>query len=123
MLELGSRERTQPAPQAVVWASLVAVGRDQPGEDGARPWFDLLDDEVRPKIVTAREPDLVEWSSLWPDRPHDRIRFDIRQDGAGSAVRWTLSTTDAAPTESKLGHQRHRLNLLINERLRLSYGQ
>ena len=83
MLELGSRERGQPAPPHVVW------------------------------------------SSLWPDRPLERISFDLRlaDDGHGCALRWTLVTTDAAPTDSKLGHLRHRLNLLVNERLRLSYGQ
>jgi hypothetical protein len=73
--------------------------------------------------VTAREPNLVVWSSLWPDRQQDLIRFDIRPAGNGSALRWTLTTTDAAPTDRKLGHQRYRLNLLINQRLRLSYGQ
>jgi hypothetical protein len=67
----------------------------------------------------------VVWSSLWPDRPLEHIRFDLRlaDDGYGCALRWTLITADAAPTGSKLGHMRYRLNLLVNERLRWSYGQ
>ncbi len=87
--------------------------------------MELLDDEVEPQVIEAERPNLVVWSSLWPDRPQDRIRFDLRLagDGYGCALRWTLTTTDVAPSDSKRGHMRHRLNLLINERLRLSYGQ
>jgi hypothetical protein len=63
------------------------------------------------------------WSSLWPDRPDDQIRFDLNATGDGCSLRWTLFTPGPRPTESKLGHMRFRLNVLINERLRLSYGQ
>jgi hypothetical protein len=86
--------------------------------------LDLLDDEVEPQVIEAG-PSLVVWSSLWLDRPRDRIRFDLRlaDDGYGCALRWTLTTTDVVPSDSKLGHLRCRLNILINERLRMSYGQ
>lgn len=119
MIELGSRERKQPAPPKIVWRSLT-----EPHDPGARPWLDLLDDEVEPRVLDAEFPGLVVWSSLWPDRPDDVIRFELRpsEDG-GSAVRWTLSTPGDEPDASKLGHLRRRLNVLINERLRLSYGQ
>jgi hypothetical protein len=119
MLELGSRERGQPAPAHIVWESLTA-----PRKPTARPWLDLLPDEIEPRIVEAEPPSLVVWSSLWPDRPHDLIRFDLRPAGErdGCTLRWTLTTTDAPPTDSKLGHLRHRINVLINERLRYSYG-
>ncbi|GAA1955610.1 hypothetical protein GCM10009754_26650 [Amycolatopsis minnesotensis] len=107
-----------PPPPKAVWASLV-----NPHLDPARPWLDLLDDEVAPEIVEAVEPGLVVWSSLWPDRPDDRIRFDLEPDGGGTAVRWTLFTQGAAPGESKLGHLRFRLNKLLYGDLRYSYGQ
>jgi hypothetical protein len=65
----------------------------------------------------------VVWSSLWPDLPEATIRFDIQPRGQECWLRWTLQTTGPTPSESKLGHLRFRLNVLINERLRLSYGQ
>ena len=118
VLELGSRMREQPTPASVVWSSLT-----QPRDPTARQWLDLLDDEVDPHIVECVEPALVVWSSLWPDRPDERIRFDIQPVGQGCRLRWTLLTAGVRPAESKLGHMRSRLNVLINERLRLSYGQ
>lgn len=70
-------------------------------------------------------PTLVVWSSLWPSRPSDRIRFDIGDHSGGSMLRWTLLCPLRAPEPdaSKLGHLRKRLNVLINEDLRLAYGQ
>jgi hypothetical protein len=120
VIELGSRERNQPAPPKIVFQSLT-----EPHLESARPWLELLDDEIEPQIVEATEPSRVVWSSLWPDRPDERITFDLRLDdaGCGCDLRWTLTTTDVAPTDSKLGHMRYRLNFLINERLRVSYGQ
>lgn len=56
-------------------------------------------------------PTSVVWSSLWPDQPDDTIRFDIQPDGNGCRLRWTLLTTGQAPSESRLGHMRHRINL------------
>ena len=119
--ELGSRERSQPALPQIVWASLV-----DPRDPDARPWLELIDDEVDPHILASEKPDLVVWSSIWPDRPRDSIRFDIRTDdvGGGSLLRWTLlSEDDNDLSESRLGHMRLRMNVLINEKLRLSYGQ
>jgi hypothetical protein len=118
VLELGSRERGQPPPAAVVWDSLV-----NPSERPDRPWLDLLADEVEPRVLEAVRPHFVVWSSLWPSRPHERIRFDLRPAGGGCALRWTLTTTADPPTKSMLGHMRYRLNVLINGRLRQSYGQ
>ncbi|MEU7924404.1 hypothetical protein [Micromonospora sp. NPDC049801] len=118
---LGSRRRSQPAPAHVVWRSL----RD-PYEAGSRPWLELRDDEVPPRVVAGYAPVLLVWSSLWPHRPLDEIRFDISpgHPGGDCAVRWTLTTPDPdLPSESTLGYLRHRLNYLINNRLRLSYGQ
>ncbi|MCO1594115.1 hypothetical protein M8C17_02965 [Micromonospora sp. RHAY321] len=117
---LGSRRRSQPAPPHVVWRSL----RD-PYEAGSRPWLELRDDEVPPRVVAGYAPVLVVWSSLWPHRPLDQVRFDLaaQPPGQGCALRWTLTTDGELPSESTLGYLRHRLNYLINDRLRLSYGQ
>ncbi|GIG64161.1 SRPBCC family protein [Phytomonospora endophytica] len=118
MKTLGSRARRQPAPPPVVWRSLT-----DPGDPAARPWLELLTDEVPPRVLEAEEPRLLVWSSLWPDRPDDRVRFDITPDGGGSVLRWTLLSEGEEPTASRLGHLRFRMNVLVNERLRLSYGQ
>ncbi|MGC4855419.1 hypothetical protein ACLQ24_19010 [Micromonospora sp. DT4] len=118
---LGSRQRSQPAPARVVRRSL----RD-PQEAGSRPWLELRDDEVPPRVVAGYAPVLLVWSSLWPHRPLDEVRFDISRGlPAGDCMlRWTLTTPDVdLPSESTLGYLRHRLNYLINNRLRLSYGQ
>jgi hypothetical protein len=113
MLELGSRSRAQPPPPHVVWDCLRRPGS----------WFELLDDEIEPRVLDSNRPNMVIWSSLWPGRPDDQIRFDLAPAPSGSLVRWTLSTPGEAPDESKIGHLRRRLNVLINEKLRHSFGQ
>jgi hypothetical protein len=118
VLEIGSRERKQPAPPQVVWRSLA-----EPRQDRARPWLDLLDDEVEPAVLEAVAPSLVVWSSLWPSRPEDTLRFDLVESGSGTSLRWSLLTVHDLPDASKIGHLRRRVNVLINEKLRLSYGQ
>jgi hypothetical protein len=118
VLELGRRERSQPAPPGAVWASLA-----DPRRPGTRQWLTLLPDEIEPRILEQHEPDLVVWSSLWPDRPDDRIRFDVFPADRGCRVRWTLLTLGPGPGQSRLAHQRFRLNVLVNEGLRQSYGQ
>jgi hypothetical protein len=94
-----------------------------PRDPAARQWLELLDDEVDPRILASVEPDLVVWSSLWPDRPDESIRFDLAPEGDGCRLRWTLFTAGPPPSDSRLGHLRFRLNVLINDRLRRSYGQ
>ena len=116
--EVGHRERRLPAPPRVVWRSLA-----EPHQPGARPWLRLLDDEVEPRVLGAAEPDRVVWSSLWPRRPDDVLTFRLRPAGAGTALRWTLTTPTEPPDESLTGHLRHRVNLLLWADLRLSYGQ
>jgi hypothetical protein len=115
---VGSRERIQPAPVAVVWESLT-----DPRRPTARQWLELLPDEVDPRILETIKPERVMWSSLWPDRPDDLIRFDLRAAGRECSLRWTLIAPNVPPRSSKLGHMRFRLNVLINARLRFSYGQ
>jgi hypothetical protein len=118
VLEFGSRERQQPAPPHVVWRSLAEPRRAQ-----ARTWLELLDDEVEPAVLKADEPSLVIWSSLWPGRPHDTIRFDLVAVRDATSLRWTLMAAEQLPDASKTGHLRRRMNVLINEKLRYSYGQ
>lgn len=118
MFVIGTRERRLPPPPSVVWRSLF-----HPYEPASRPWLELLDDEQPPTILHADEPTQIVWSSLWSSRPHDLVRFELRSVGVQTALRWTLESPDAPPDASKTGHLRHRMNYLINERLRRSYGQ
>jgi hypothetical protein len=118
VIEIGSRRRAQPAPPHVLADSLIT-----PDSDPSRPWLDLLGDEQCPRVVEADPPRLVVWSSLWPKRPEALIRFDLEPERSGGThLRWTL-LVDTEPDASRLGHYRHRVNLLINGNLRLTYGQ
>jgi hypothetical protein len=116
---LAERERAQPPPPSVLWETLT-----DPHRPGSRQWLALADDEVEPAVIEASKPGLVMWSSLWPDRPKDRIRFTIRDDGGGgSRLKWTLESLDEPPDEARLGSIRHRINYLINGEMRESFGQ
>ena len=118
-LVIGSRERTQPAPPHRIWESL-----HDPHLAGAREWLILESDEIEPVVLGGEVPSWLQWSSLWPSRPDDLVRFDIADDGAsGSRLRWTLTTTGEPPDASKTGFLCTRLNRLINADLRYSYGQ
>jgi uncharacterized protein YndB with AHSA1/START domain len=116
--EIGSRARTLPAPPSVVFESLT-----EPRRVGARPWLDLLPDEVDPQVLEAERPHRVVWSSLWPSRPHDRVHLELTRAEAGTVLRFTLVTADELPDPSKTGHLRRRLNQLLFADLRFSYGQ
>jgi hypothetical protein len=97
-----------------------------PRRPGARPWLELLADEVEPTVLLQERPHLLVWSTLWPRHPRHRVRFDLTPEatGGGCVLRWTLLTPDPDELDpSHLGHLRKRLNVLVNERLRLSYGQ
>jgi hypothetical protein len=114
--ELASREKTQAPPAWVVWDALADPQRpDGPG------WLELADDEVAPQVLEASRPDLVVWSSMWPTRPRDRVRFELRPADGGCAVRWRLLTPDEAPSAETIRHLRYRLNLLINGKLRATF--
>ena len=95
----------------------------EPNRDPSRLWLELRDDEIAPKVLEAVKPALVVWSSLWPDRPRDQVRFDLEPSGGGCSLRWTLLTPDDPPDEAAIGRLRYRLNYLINGELRYSVGQ
>ncbi|MGW4718370.1 SRPBCC family protein [Nocardia sp. NPDC004260] len=119
MIDFGSRARTLPVPPFIVWQSLT-----EPRRSGARPWLNLLPDESEPVVVEAEEPNTVVWSSLWPSRPDDLVRFELAAvEGGDTLLRFTLLTSDRAPDQSKTGHLRRRLNQLLFADLRYSYGQ
>ena len=118
MIEIGGRQRTQPAPPAAIFEALT-----QPNRDPSRPWLLLCADEQPPVVLEAAHPSLVVWSSMWRQRPDALLRFDIAAAGAGSALRWTLTVTEPVPDDALTGHLRRRVNELINASLRYSFGQ
>lgn len=119
MIELGARERPQPAPPWAIWDALTEPRRPIQYNQ----WLVLQNDEIEPRVTRAERPSLVVWTSIWPDRPDDRIRFDISSDGgAGSRLRWTLESPNPVPADDALRRMRHRLNFLINGKLRESLG-
>lgn len=118
VIELGRRTRNLPAPPQVVWSTLVA-----PRQPGTRPWLNLLDDEVEPRVLSSTEPREVVWASLWPGRPNDQIRLRLTAGHGGTDLEFTLLTPDEPPDDSRLGHLRRRLNILLFADLRYSYGQ
>ena len=120
MIEAGSRKRHQAPPPHILFEALT-----EPDRDPARPWLRLLDDENPPRVLQARPPGLVIWSSLWTKRPDAVVRFDLPAsvNRLGTDLRWTLLVDDPLPDPPLLGHLRKRLNRLINEDLRLTFGQ
>jgi hypothetical protein len=119
VIEIGKRKRNQPAPPHILFEALT-----QPDRDPARPWLDLDDDEVRPRVVQADRPSMVLWSSLWVKRPDARIRFDLPADSGnqGTDLCWTLLVDEPVPQDALIGHMRKRINQLINANLRYTFG-
>jgi hypothetical protein len=118
MLEIGQQTRTQAPPPHIVYDALLRPSRDEP-----RNWLSLVDDEIAPRILESEKPSLVVWSSLWPDRSEDVVRFEIEPDNSGSRLTWRLLSPDDQPEAGRLGWMRYRLNFLINGQLRFSFGQ
>ena len=118
MIELASKTHKLPAPVHVVWESLTS-----PHRQGARPWLNLLPDEVEPPVLHAEEPHLLLWSTLWPSRPRDRVRLELSALGAETALTFTLLTPDPPPDQIEVDLRRKRLNHLFGADLRYSYGQ
>ena len=109
----GTRAKRQPPPPGHVWAALV---------DPARPWLHLLDDEVPPVVLSAAEPTIVVWSSLWTRRPQAQVHVDLTADGGETLLRWTLLDVDD-DLPPRTGPLCFRLNEIVNRDLRQSFGQ
>ncbi|GAB3861897.1 hypothetical protein GCM10028801_26560 [Nocardioides maradonensis] len=118
MQQYGGRTKRLPAPQWVVWESLT-----EPHAPRARPWLNLRRGEVEPTVLEAVRPDRVVWSSLWPDRPRDRVVFELSGARDDTRLRFTLLTPDAPPDESTAASLGKRMSHLIFADLRFSYGQ
>jgi len=118
MEAIGSRRRNQPAPPRFVFEDLC-----DPHRQPARPWLQLLDDEVEPLVLDSHEFDRVVWSSLWLKRPDARLQFDLADTDGGTDLRWTLYVDAPVPDPALTGHMRKRVNELINANLRYTYGQ
>jgi hypothetical protein len=116
--EVGTRMRNQPAPPGVVFDDLC-----DPHRQPVRPWLVLHDDEVAPTVTEADRPDYVVWSSLWPERPDARLRFDLAAARGGTDLRWTLHLDDPLPEARLVQHMFQRIGELINVNLRRTYGQ
>jgi hypothetical protein len=76
-------------------------------------------------VLESERPQLVVWSSLWPERPDAVIRFELPADasGQGTDLCWALLVNEPEPHPALLGHLRKRINELINAELRYSFGQ
>src|SRR5438552_123382 len=119
VIEIGRRKRNQPAPPHVLFEALT-----NPDRDPARPWLDLLDDEVPPRVIRAAEPSCVVWSSLWLKRSDAIVQFDLPPDtGSGTDLCWTMLVDEPLPDDALIGHMRKRVNELINANLRYTFGQ
>jgi hypothetical protein len=116
---LTRRRKTQPAPPHIVFGALT-----HPRAARARPWLFLDDHEREPRVLRREDPNLVVWSSIWPERPTDRIVFTIEGGDIGydSTLEWRLESDDDAD-EDRIRQMRRRLDELINRDLRLSFGQ
>jgi len=101
-----------------VWESLT-----NPRARGARPWLNLLDDEIEPRVLESVRPSNVVWSSLWPSRPNDQISFELASVGLETSLHYALLSPDNPPDETKTGYLRKRMSYLLFADLRYSYGQ
>lgn len=115
---MASRAKRLPAPPWAVFDSLV-----DPDQPGARPWLNLLDDEVEPRVLEAERPHRVLWSSIWLRRPDDQVLLELAAADSDTSVKFTLLTPYEAPDDRTIRHLRYRMNVLLYADLRYSYGQ
>lgn len=116
MIELAHRAKRLPPPPHVVFESLT-----EPRRTGARPWLFLEPDEVDPRVLVADAPERVVWSSLWPSRPDDEIRFSVLPHENETRLVFTHLSSLPMPDEPELRRLRRRINVLLWADLRESY--
>jgi hypothetical protein len=114
LVELVQRGKAQDPPPWVVWEAL----RDPTQSTRSWRWLVPRSGEVMPSVLSATRPGSVEWSSIWEDHRNLRIKFEIESRGAGSFVRWRLFGQPNQLDADDVARRRHRLNELINGRLR-----
>jgi len=120
---------TRPGPRAGGSSRQTETARPArkpgpgPHRQAARPWLQLLDDEVEPLVLDSHEFDRVVWSTLWLKRPDARLQFDLADTDGGTDLRWTLYADAPVPDPALTGHMRKRVNEIINANLRYTYGQ
>ena len=88
---------------------------------GTRAWLELRDGETAPEVLEGDRPHRLAWSSLWPDRPDDRIEFSLRPDGQGTHLAIVV-TSDEEPGPERAAEICHRRDRLIYGEFRLSHG-
>ncbi len=116
MHELARRRLRLPPPPRVLWADLAA-----PRRTGSRVWLELAPGEQRPEVLDSVPGKRVVWSSLWTERPDDRVELLVEPDGGDSALTFVWLAADPLP-----GHPsplRFRLTKLFAQEVRYSYGQ
>jgi hypothetical protein len=117
LVELARKRRAQDAPPWVVWEDL-----SDPFHKPLGGWFDLQSNEIAPVVVEGEKPGSLTWSSIWPDKPELRIRFEIGPHGEGSMVTLVLLGPEDGRDPDDEERRRYRLSQLINGRLRAKYG-
>jgi hypothetical protein len=119
-MDVLTRRRNQPAPPHIIFEALT-----DPAQDPVRPWLFLEVGEQVPVVLTSDPPGSLVWSSLWPERPDIRIRFELPFDAAGQGTDlcWTLEMDPPVPDADELRRLRQRVNRLINGNLRDTFDQ
>jgi hypothetical protein len=116
MVEYAARRGTLPVPPHVVWDDLAA-----PQLTGTRAWLELQDGETEPEMLEGDRPSRLVWTSLWDDRPDDRVEFTLTSRGSDTLVA-VVVVADQDTEPDQASQIRRRLGQLVFDELRLSYG-
>lgn len=107
--------KSLPAPARVVRDNLIAP------ESGSREWLSLRSEEAQPRILAVSDESVV-WSSLWPDRPNDEIRFEVAVKNSECLLAWELFVDAPEPDDNEAQAMASRVNKIVNNDLRRSFG-
>ena len=115
MTPYARRTRRLPAPPHVVFDDLAA-----PARTGPRVWLDL-GASTWPRVLESERPHRLVWSSLWSDRPEDRVELELAEHGSETALTYTLWAAGEVPADAE--DRRRRVSVLLWADLRETYGQ
>lgn len=115
MRALRTRSKSFPPPARYTFEALS----DPVGDQRRRAWLHLEPGEMEPRVLRAEPHAVVEWASLWPDRPDDVLRFDV----ADEHLTWALLGEATEADEPRLDELRRRIDRLVHAGLRESFGQ